>query len=201
MTANSRGGLEGMSTIKRLQHFVAVCALPALVGCASPYTPYLADDAGKVRIRLTSTSMSSHVGGYFRSVVDEKCGPPVRFHDLSSYVERKPDQAPAAQNPAVAVTMYPRAAMVGSTDPERSDSIEFQMAPGRYLFLLLGGISNSLCGLPTAIDVDRNRQYDINFHINGWTLECRARSWRLEKQNGRSQWRAYSLVRGEVCTK
>lgn len=186
--------------MKQLRRFGAICALLALVGCASPYAPYLADDAGKVRITLATTSSFSTLTANLRPVVDEKCGPPVRFQQLSPYVEPRRDQIDVIQRFEPAQT-YPRAAMVGSTDPARSDAVELQLPPGRYLFSQIGVLGSSICAINAAIDIDPTRQYEIEFRIDGNAGKCDVGAKRLEEQGGRSQWRPYGFVRGEVCTK
>ena len=135
--------------------FAAIGAVLTLVSCASLYTPYLADDAGKVRINLVGGGIFSSVAGNIRPVIDGKCGQPMRFQQLFPYVEPQPQTQTRVNQPVEPVRLYPRAGMVGSPDPKRSDAVELQLAPGRHVFFLFGGHAGANCGIASTIDVDR----------------------------------------------
>jgi hypothetical protein len=49
---------------------------------------------------------------------------------------------------------YPRAGMMGSTDPKRTDSYELQLDPGRYSFAFIGTLGYSNCKFSTTLDLE-----------------------------------------------
>jgi hypothetical protein len=172
-----------------------------LAGCAASYTPYAADTAAKVRLRLGNGALFSALTTNLRPIVDGKCGEVVSLPQLRQYVLPPTGNQSLRPSPSETGTTYPRAGMQGSTDPLRSDTAELQLAPGRYVFSLIGSLGPSMCGAATVIDVDPNRQYEIEFRVDGVARKCYASTSRLDKQDDAAQWRAYATVSAEACSK
>jgi hypothetical protein len=178
-----------------------LCNTLGLLGCAASYTPYAADTAAKVRLRLGSGALFSALSSNLRPVVDGKCGEPVRLPQLRQYVLPPTGNRTGRPSASETGTTYPRAGMRGSTDALRSDSAELQLAPGRYVFSLIGSLGPSMCGAVAVIDVDPNRQYEIEFRIDGVARKCYSSTTRLDKQDDSAQWRPYGTASAQTCAK
>ena len=179
--------------------FIILCASLFLGGCAGPYKPYVAESASKVRLRLANGMIFSSVAGNVRAADAGKCGEPMRLPQLFPYFG--PLVQSSSRLGTDPVTIYPRAGMQDSSDPTRSSEAELQLAPGRQLFFFAAGIGMSYCGLGALIDVEPERQYEIEFRFDTSAPQCLVKATRLEVAQGRLAWQPYGFVSGVACKK
>lgn len=171
-----------------------------LTSCAAPYVPYVpsgAEAASKVRVK--ASGFFTVLAGNFRTSDSSPCGPAVRMPLISPHFV-----APAEKYPRIGldtVRSNPRAAMVDSPDATRTDVVEMQMAPGRYLFSLIGGAGYAQCGIAPHIELEAGRQYQLEFVFDSAGKKCFVVASRLDPQDGREAWRTYAFSKAPVCTK
>jgi hypothetical protein len=156
--------------------FVSLVAL--LSGCATSYTPTTRPDAAKLRLRLLNTGGVMHLTTFLRPVAaDRTCGEPVRTPLMYTHLgppaqTREPlsDQKPPT---------FPRADMIGSPDPFRSDVIELQVDPGRYSLRLVGALGTLHCEVTTEVELTASGQHEVSYSINRATMQCLAAGTRI----------------------
>lgn len=186
------------STSKLYALWVAI----TLTGCAAPYSPYTGNDAAKVRLTLANGAIFSSVASNVRPVVNGKCGLPVRLQQMFPYLgptlaRNVPSSMTFSPGVQTAV-VYPRAGMVDSPDPMRSDAVELQMPPGKHLFLFFAGTGLANCSVGAGIELQAGRQYLLNFRFDTHAQKCLVTAKRLETTDT-AEWRSYDLIAGEVC--
>jgi hypothetical protein len=188
------------SPLTSTRHSAAVLAAAALAGCAAPYQPYTGTDAAKVRIALGQAGVFSSVASNLRTVTDGKCGAPVRLPQLFPYAEPSTATVRKDGRTDTGPSLYPRAGMVGSPDPTRSDIVELQLPPGRYQFSLFASLGPSMCGLGVELDLDRSGQYQIDVGIDGLARKCRVQTKRLDPQATQVLWRHTPILPATACS-
>jgi hypothetical protein len=154
-------------------------AAALLASCAAPYTPTTREDAAKLRIRLGSGYIFSTVAGHLRPMLEQgRCGEVMRFPQMFPYAERPAEaRGPQATD---APPRYPRAGMVGSPDPLRSDVVELAVAPGRHAMMLIGTLGTSQCFISVELALAPNGQHELEFRFDGAQRRCWVTGTRLD---------------------
>ncbi|MED5619665.1 hypothetical protein [Ideonella sp. BN130291] len=187
--------------MKTPRHFAASLCAAALAGCAAPYQPYAGGDAAKVRIALGQAGVFSSVAGNLRTITDGKCSAPVRLPQLFPYAEPSTATVRKDGRSDTGPSLYPRAGMVGSPDPTRSDVVELQLPAGRYQFALFGSLGPSICGMGVELHLERSGQYEIDIGIDGLARQCRAQTKRLDMPTAaQAQWRSTPMLPATPCS-
>lgn len=168
-------------------------------GCATRYVPSTAPDAGKLRVRLGSGYLFSSVATVLRPIGNEKCGAAVSVPSIFPYSPPHSGTHHPAQTATATPPTFARAGMHGSTEASRSDSIELQVAPGRYIVALHGGLGTSVCSVSGAIDLQPQRQYEIEFRFDTVARKCLAAATRLDERDGRLQWVPQGMNAAPAC--
>lgn len=173
---------------------VLTAALASLLtACAAPYVPHTGSDASKLRLTLVNGSGFSSAASNIRPVTGGKCGEPVRVQQLFPYYGPRVASSSSSQTSPV---LYPRANMLGSPDPQRSDTVELALAPGRYLIGFIAGHGLSNCGVGGGMDLQAGRQYRLDFHFE--TQQCTISLERLDDVAS-DTWRTQPFIKGDVC--
>jgi hypothetical protein len=170
---------------------VAAVSVFLLIGCAAPYVPYTGSDASKLRLTLANGGIFSSAASNIRPVHDGKCGETVLVPQLFPYFGPRP----ATQGSAA---LYPRADMVGSPDPQRSDTVELKLTPGRYALAFIGGIGRSNCSVGGGFDLLPGRQYHVDFRFDTLARQCVITLRRLDDA-GALAWHTQPFLKGEMC--
>lgn len=157
-----------------------------LAACAAPYRPQTGDDAAKMRVRMANGAGISTLWTHVRPVTEGRCGSVVRLGMLTPYVP--PGNAPA-RGPTVTDTpaQAPRAAMVGSPDPLRTDVGEYALAAGRYQVGLIGTTFGQQCAASALLTLEAGRQYELELRFDSAQRRCLIQAARLEGQAFQSQ--------------
>lgn len=185
--------------MNRSFRLLGVVAALGLTSCAAPYIPYApsgSEAASKVRVK--AGGFFTVLAGNFRTSPSGRCGPAVRMPLITPYFV-----APAEKYPRIGldtVRSNPRAGMADSPDSARTDVLELQVAPGRYLFSLFGGAGYSQCGIAAHIEFEAGRQYQLDFAFDGAGKQCFVVASRLDPQDGREAWRTYAFSKAPLCT-
>jgi hypothetical protein len=186
--------------MKKILRLVGITTVIGLTSCAAPYVPYVpagTETASKIRIKASGSFTT--LAGNFRTSDGGACGPAVRMPLISpNFV------APAEKYPRIGsetVRSNPRAGMFDSTDATRTDIVELQIAPGRYLFSLFGGAGYSQCGISPQVDLEAGRQYQLEFIFDNSGKKCFVVGSRSDSQDGRELWRTYAFSKAPVCTR
>jgi hypothetical protein len=183
-----------------LSRLAAAMGAAALAGCAAPYQPYAGDDAAKVRIALGRAGVFSSLTANLRTINDGKCSAPVRMPQLFPYVEPSTATVRKDGRSDTGPSLYPRAGMVGSPDPAHSDTMELQLAPGRYQFTLIGALGPSMCVMGVELHLDRSGQYEVGIAIDGQSRKCRANTKQLDPQAVAGPWRPAPMLPATPCS-
>jgi hypothetical protein len=152
-----------------------------LAACATPYRPHAGEDAAKMRVRMANGAGITTLWTHVRPVTDGRCGSVVRLGMLTPYVP--PGNTPA-RGPTVndAPAQAPRAAMVGSPDPLRTDVGEYALASGRYQVGLIGTTFGQQCAASALLTLEAGRQYELELRFDSAQRRCVIQAARLEGQ-------------------
>jgi hypothetical protein len=167
-----------------------------LAACATPYRPQSGDDAAKMRVRMANGAGITTLWTHVRPMNDGRCGSVVRLGMLTPYMP--PGSAPArGPNVTDAPAQAPRAGMVGSPDPVRTDVGEYALAPGRYQVGLIGTTFGQQCAASTLMALEAGRQYELELHFDTAQRRCVIRAARLEERAGRQAFERQPIASGD----
>lgn len=159
-----------------------------LLGCAASYQPHVGDDAARVRIRLAYNGGMQIVSPSVRTIAtapDGRCGEITRLSMITPWVPTTtPQVGPTSTNPPLT---YPRADMLGTTAPVRSDQAEYRLRPGRHQFTMAGTLPGPRqCWVAVPMDLEAGRQYELVFAFDTSNQSCRVTRTRMEAPAGGS---------------
>jgi hypothetical protein len=167
--------------------FTLSAAAALMLGCAAPYQPHAGDDAARVRIRLAHNGGLQMVAALTRTVADGRCGDNTRLATLAPWVPTTTPQV--GPQSTQAPPSYPRAAMAGSVEPQRSDQAEFRIKPGLHQFTLVGTLPGPRqCFVAAPFTLEAGRQYELSFAFDLGNQRCLVRGTRLDESPSRGAW-------------
>jgi hypothetical protein len=176
-------------------------ALMGISSCATPYTPYAGDDAGRLRLRLAPNSGFGAMTAYLHAVNGGQCGPRIAVPGLAEPLSEGQVQRQESSGRG-APAIYPRADMHDSSDPSRTGSVELRLSPAVYALTMVGTRGGSHCVVGGTLEVSAKRQYDMDFSFTAG--QCIATVRRLEAPLGpqaRLQWARHVFEPNQLCTK
>ena len=180
--------------MRSLVSCLPLCAL--LSACATSYTPTTRPDAAKLRVRLLNPGSGMQLTAFLRPLAaDRTCGEPVRTPMMFPYFgppaqTREPlsDQKPPT---------FPRADMIGSPDPSRSDVVELHIDPGRYSLRLAGAMGTLHCEVTTEVELTAGGQHEVSYSLERSTRQCLAAGARIAPDGRRTP--AAVRPQAELC--
>lgn len=199
MTCQVRHRSVAMQRLPLACFATAIVASLALTGCATRYAPSTAPDTSKLRVRMGGAHLFSSVAPVLRPISNGQCGSAVSVPSIFPYSPGQSGTHHPAQTATATPPTFARAGMHGSTEASRSDSIELQLAPGRYIVALHGGLGTSICSVSGAIELQPHRQYEIEFRFDTVARKCLAAATRLDERDGRLQWVPQGMNAAPAC--
>lgn len=169
----------------------ALISASLLAGCAAPYAPYTGADASKLRLLLSHGTHFSSAGSTIRPVDGGKCGDVIRIPSLYPYFGWTRESSVSGP------VLQPRADMVGSPDPQRSDTVELRLAPGQYALTFIAQIGRHECFVGGGLDLLPGQQYQVDFRFDMPARRC-VISWE-QLDNAAGTWRKQPFLKGELC--